>query len=99
MPSKLPKRPPNAPDVWRHEDFYRAYASLSSDETLPDGTTKKYPLECVRQNVLQLCKILDSTLMYNTKIEKSYYRTLIINTFPHDLLHATEIIDAYGLSE
>ena len=80
-------RPDDVPDVWRKDDFYMKRIDWEFyNRTVP------------RNSVRDLCANLDFINGGDFPGTHGYYRKKILRLFKHDLLHACEIIDAYGLS-
>lgn len=87
------KRPPNAPDVWRREDFILEYTGSLIE------VSEKY----TKTQYVHLCKVLDQLIGHERgdfpPIDREYHRIRILTLFRDDHLRAAEIIDAYNLSE
>lgn len=98
MPNKLQfERPTNAPDVWREDDLYMYVTFPASNQFVYNKTFSERWLITKKVN---LCKKLDSTFGKKlTHLQKKALRKTVLQEFYFDTLHATEIIDAYGLSE
>lgn len=99
------KRPEGAPKCWRVSDFQFDFiygmdlANLPFPINNPPPNTVKGTME-IKSRVNLRAK-LDYWWVYKllSNRHKKHLRNHVLQEFSTDILHATEIIDGYGLSE